>query len=42
MAILSLNTWNLNLEMSGLKNRLAIEEKEKILLQVELAKERDF
>ncbi len=44
MAIVSLNMRNLNLEASSLKNRLAIEEKEKEkeILQVELDKERDF
>ncbi len=33
---------NLNLEVSNLKNRLAIEEKENAILQVELDKERDL
>jgi hypothetical protein len=31
MAIVSMNMGNLNLEMSSLKNRLAIEEKEKVV-----------
>jgi regulator of replication initiation timing len=42
MAILSLNLGNLNLEVSSMKNRLATEEKEKAILQMELNKERDF
>ncbi len=42
MAIVSLNIGNLNLEVSSLKNILAIEKKEKVVLQVELNKERDF
>ncbi len=42
MAIVSLNMRNLNLELSSLKNRLAIEKKEKVVSQVELNKERDF
>ncbi len=33
---------NLNLEVNSLKNKLAIEEKEKVILQVELNKEKDF
>jgi hypothetical protein len=33
---------NLNLEVSNLKNILARKEKEKVILQVELAKEKDF
>jgi hypothetical protein len=33
---------NLNLEVSSLRNILAIDEKEKAILQVELDKERDF
>ncbi len=42
MGNVSLNVGNLNLEVSSLKNRLAIKEKEKVILQVELDKERDF
>ncbi len=42
MAIVSLDMGNLNLEVNSLKNRLAIEAKEKAILQVELDKERDF
>ncbi len=44
MAIVSLNMGNLNLEVNGLKNILAIEEKEKekVVLQEELDKEREF
>jgi hypothetical protein len=42
MGNVSLNIGNLNLEVSSLKNRLAIKEKEKVILQVELDKERDF
>ncbi len=42
MTIVNLNMGNLNLEVNVLKNRLAIKEKEKVLLQVELDKERDF
>jgi hypothetical protein len=42
MGNVSLNMGNLNLEVSSLKNRLAIKEKEKVILQVELDKERDF
>jgi hypothetical protein len=33
---------NLNLEVSSLKKKLAIEEKEKAILRVELDKEKDF
>jgi hypothetical protein len=33
---------NLNLEVSSLRNILAIDEKEKVVLHVELNKERDF
>jgi hypothetical protein len=36
MTIVNLNMGNLNLEVSSLKNILAIEEKEKVVLQVEL------
>jgi hypothetical protein len=38
MAIMNLNMGNLNLNVSGLKDRLATEEKEKAILQVELVK----
>jgi hypothetical protein len=38
MTIVHLNMGNLNLEVNGLKNRLATKEKEKVVLQVELAK----
>jgi hypothetical protein len=41
MAIVSLNMGSLNLEVSNLNNRLAIE-KEKVILHVELDKERNF
>jgi hypothetical protein len=41
MAIVSLNTGNLNLEVSNLKNRLATWEK-KVVLQEELDKEKNF
>jgi hypothetical protein len=39
MVIMNVNMGNLNLEVSSLKNKLAIEEK---ALKVELAKEREF
>ncbi len=44
MAIMSLNMGNLTLEVTSLKNRLAIreKEKEKVVLQEELDKEKDF
>ncbi len=42
MAIVNLNIRNLNLEVSSLKNKLATKNKEKVVLQVELDKERDF
>ncbi len=42
MAIVNLNMGNLNLELNNLKNTLAREEKEKVVLHVELDKERDF
>ncbi len=42
MAIVNLNMGNLNLKVSSLKNKLAIEEKEKVIPQVKLDKERDF
>jgi hypothetical protein len=42
MAIVSLDMGNLNLEVSSLKNKLATEEKERLVLQVELDKEKNF
>jgi len=42
MVILSLNMGNLTLEVNTLKNKLAIGEKEKAMLQEESDKERDF
>jgi bacterioferritin (cytochrome b1) len=42
MAIISLNIGNLNLEVSSLKNRLAIGEREKAILHEDLDKEREF
>jgi hypothetical protein len=42
MAIVNLNMGNLNLEVNNLNNRLAIKEKEKVVLQVQLAKAKDF
>jgi hypothetical protein len=42
MAIMNLNMGNLNLAVNSLKNRLAIEKKEKAILQVELDRERYF
>jgi hypothetical protein len=42
MAIVSLNMGNLNLEFYSKKNRFAIKEKERAILQVELDKEKDF
>ncbi len=39
---MNMNMGNLNLQVSSLKNRLATKEKEKVILQVELDKERDF
>jgi hypothetical protein len=42
MAIVGLNMGNLILEVNNLKNKLAIGEKEKVVLQEELDKERDF
>jgi hypothetical protein len=42
MAIVSLNSGNLTLEVNTLKNRLATREKEKAMLQEELDKERDI
>jgi hypothetical protein len=41
-AIVSLNVGNLTLEVNSLKNRLAIGEKEKVILYEELDKDRDF
>ncbi len=42
MAIVSLNMWNLTLEVNTLKNILVTGEKEKAMLQEELDKEREF
>jgi hypothetical protein len=42
MAIINLNMGNLNLEVSSLKNRLATWEKEKVVLQEKLDKEKEF
>ncbi len=42
VAIVSLNMGNLNLEVSSLKNRLATKKTEKVVLQVELNKDRDL
>jgi hypothetical protein len=42
MAIVNLNMENLNLEVNILKNILAIEKKEKVVLQAKLDKERDL
>jgi hypothetical protein len=42
MEIVSLNIGNLTLEVNTLKNRLVMGEKEKVVLQEELDKERDF
>jgi hypothetical protein len=42
MAIISLNMGNLNMEVSSLKNILTIGEKEKVVLQKELDKEKNF
>ncbi len=42
MAIVNINMGNSNLEVSSLKNRLHIKEKEKAILQVQLDKERNF
>jgi hypothetical protein len=41
MAIVSLNMENFTLEVNTLKNRLPTREKEKVVLQEELDKERD-
>jgi hypothetical protein len=42
MAIVNLNMGNLNLEVNNLKNKLTMKEKGKVILKVELDKERDF
>ncbi len=42
MAIVSLNMGNLILEVNTLKNKLVMWEKEKVMLEEELDKERDF
>jgi hypothetical protein len=42
MAIVNLNMGNLTLEVNTLKNKLVIGEKEKVVLQEELDKERGF
>ncbi len=42
MAIVSLNMGNLTLEVNTLKNKLAMGEKEKVMLHEELDKDRDF
>jgi len=42
MAIVNLHMGNMNMEVSTLKNTLAIEKKEKATLQEELDKEKDF
>jgi hypothetical protein len=42
MVIVSLNMGNLTIEVNTLKNRLVMGEKEKVVLQEELDKERDF
>ncbi len=42
MAIVNLNMGNLNIWVSSLKNRLATREKEKVVLQKELDKDRDL
>jgi hypothetical protein len=42
MAIMSLNMGNLTLKMNNLKNRLTTKEKEKVVLQEELDKEKYF
>ncbi len=42
MAIISFNMGNLNMEVNNLKNKLATWEKEKVVLQEELDKEREF
>jgi hypothetical protein len=42
MAIMSLNMGNLTLEVNTMINRLAMGEKEKVVLQEDLNKDRDF
>ncbi len=42
MAIMSLNMGNLNLEVSNLKNILTTKMKEKVILQMKLAKDKHF
>jgi bacterioferritin (cytochrome b1) len=42
MAIVGMNMGNLNMEVSSLKNKLAIGEKEKAILHEELDNERKF
>jgi hypothetical protein len=42
MAIMNLNMGNFNLEVNNLKNKLTMKEKGKVILKVELDKERDF
>jgi hypothetical protein len=42
MAIMSLNMGNLTLEVNTMINRLAMGEKEKVVLQEDLDKDRDF
>jgi hypothetical protein len=42
MAIMNLNVGNLTLEVNNLNNILAIGEKEKVILQEELDKEKKF
>ncbi len=42
MAIVNLNMGNWTLEVNNLKTRLATGEKEKVVLQEELGRERDF
>jgi hypothetical protein len=42
MAIVNLNMGNFTLEVNNLKNKLTMKEKGKVILKVELDKERDF
>jgi hypothetical protein len=42
MVIVNMITWNLIMEVKTLKNRLAMGEKEKVMLQNELDKKRIF
>jgi hypothetical protein len=42
MVIINLNMGNLNLEVNNMKNKLAIEEKEKAIQHEELDREKDF